>query len=116
VNKRSIAEIVAEENSITKEAAKKIVQSMIDAMSDMIVEGGLEIRGLGSFSHVARAARQARNPSTGKPVSVPEKLSIRFKPSPFLLGKIADVEADRKRAEGRDGGSNSSEIEGGGSG
>lgn len=48
MNKRSIAEIVAEENSITKEAAKKIVQSMIDAMSDMIVEGGLEIRGLGS--------------------------------------------------------------------
>ena len=43
-----------------------------------------EIRGFGSFGTHKVAARAARNPMTGAPVSVPEKSRIHFKPGKAL--------------------------------
>jgi integration host factor subunit beta len=58
---------------------------ILDAMADALTKGNrIEFRGFGSFALNYRAPRKGRNPSTGKPVSVPAKLVPHFKPAKKL--------------------------------
>lgn len=48
----------------------------------------VELRGFGTFSAVRRRARPGRNFQTGKPIVVPDRLALKFKPSRELLSAL----------------------------
>ena len=55
------------------------VNVMLDHMAVCLAAGGrIEIRGFGSFSLHFRAARAARNPKTGTPISLPSRYAPYF--------------------------------------
>ena len=59
---------------------EKIVNAILDTISDALAQGGrVELRGFGMFSVKKRGARTARNPRTGKPVEISEKVVPMFK-------------------------------------
>lgn len=61
------------------------VKTMLDAMTDALAKGHrIEIRGFGSFSVNRRPPRVGRNPRSGAPVTIPEKLVPHFKPGKAL--------------------------------
>ena len=61
------------------------MKTILDAMSDALARGHrIEIRGFGSFSINRRPPRIGRNPRSGAPVVLPEKLVPHFKPGKAL--------------------------------
>jgi integration host factor subunit beta len=48
----------------------------------------IALRGFGSFRFRSRGARSGRNPRTGKPVQVPPKKVLYFKPSKIIKNMI----------------------------
>jgi integration host factor subunit beta len=68
-------------------------------MSDALGKGHrIEIRGFGSFAISHRPPRVGRNPRSGEPVTIPEKLVPHFKPGKALREAVDQPSADR--AEG----------------
>lgn len=85
------AELVSEialENDITKKAARKSVEMVFSALSDLMVNNEVRVTGFGTFSSTKRAARTARNPKTGEPIQIPEKMAPKFSPATALKEKV----------------------------
>lgn len=68
------------------EAAIKI---MLNYLRDTVVDGErIEVRGFGSFSNRTHDSKQDRNPKTGKPIFVPPRRSVHFKPGKELHDRV----------------------------
>jgi integration host factor subunit beta len=76
---------IAKKLSVSKQEAESGVNLFFDTIKDAILRGEeIEIRGFGSFRFRNRTSRSGRNPRTGKPVKVPSKKVLYFKPSKLL--------------------------------
>jgi len=77
---------VAQEAGITKAAAERLIEYISRSIiADLLLDGRSELRGLGIFHLVDRAAREFRNPQTGGKVAKGPRKQIKFKP--FLAVK-----------------------------
>ena len=80
MNKANLIKQVSEKTNIDLKAAKAIVDTFFDAMSESLEKGeGIEIKGFGSFSVRHYGAYKGRNHKTGKNVDVPLKKHPNFK-------------------------------------
>lgn len=80
-----VEELAAQFSQLTHRDAELAVKTVLDAMSDALVQGGrIEIRGFGSFSVTRRPPRLGRNPRSGDAVWIPEKRVPHFKPGKAL--------------------------------
>lgn len=74
-----IQKVCNSELKLSKEAAGKVVDTVIDAIIDSTANGeGAAIYGLGTFSVIETAARTGRNPSTGESINIPAGKRIKF--------------------------------------
>jgi DNA-binding protein HU-beta len=65
----------------SKAAANRIIDAVFEVIKDEVANGGeVAIANFGTFKAVDRAARVARNVSTGKTINVPAKKSPKFVP------------------------------------
>jgi hypothetical protein len=62
-------------------------------------EGRIELRNFGVFAVKKRKPRKARNPRTGRPVKVPARLVVTFKPGREMEERIRQ---SRNVSKGRD--------------
>ena len=70
---------------LTHRDAEFAVKTMLDTMTEALGRGHrIEIRGFGSFAINRRPPRMGRNPRSGEPVVIPEKLVPHFKPGKAL--------------------------------
>jgi DNA-binding protein HU-beta len=71
VNKQELIENIAESADITKAAAGRALDSMIDSVSGALKEGdSVVLVGFGTFTVRDRAARTGRNPQTGEEIQI----------------------------------------------
>lgn len=90
MKKSDIAKMVQEMNSSTKVAADNLVNAIFESMTNAMLKGDtVDIAGFGKFLVAKRAARMARNPKTGAPVSVPASKKPKFRPSKVLKDAVA---------------------------
>jgi len=69
--------------------AEKIVTAMLDEIVLAMAHGRrIELRGFGTFSVRQRNARPGRNPKTGVPIQVEEKVVPHFRPSPEMSRRL----------------------------
>ena len=74
---------------ITKKQATAAVNAVLDAIqADLAAGGKVSLVGFGSFSVKKRAAREGRNPQTGKPLKIKAKKVPVFKPGKALKDAI----------------------------
>lgn len=74
---------------ITKKQAAIAVNAVFDAIKDALAAGDkVSLVGFGSFSVKKRAAREGRNPRTGKPLKIPAKKVPVFKPGKALRDAV----------------------------
>ncbi len=93
MTKKEIVKKIANKVNMPQVETKAIVQSTFDAIVDAIVENGrIELRNFGVFKVKKRAPRKARNPKTNKPVHVPEKSVVLFKPGRVMEERIRATE------------------------
>jgi len=92
VTKKEIVKQIADRIDLTQLKTKEIVQLTFDAIVDTLIEDGrIELRNFGVFEVKRRKARKARNPRTGKPVSVPPKNVVTFKPGKEMEERVRNM-------------------------
>ena len=89
MNKSELISVVAEAASISKAAAGKAVNGMMEAISETLSNGdSVTLVGFGTFSTSKRAARTGRNPLTGIPLKIAAKTVAKFKAGKNLVDSV----------------------------
>ena len=71
MNKSELIDAVAAAADISKAAAGRALDAMVDSVTDALKEGDqVVLVGFGTFSVKDRAARTGRNPQTGEPIEI----------------------------------------------
>lgn len=87
--KADLVNKIAIEMNISKQEAETGINLFFQTIKEALLKGEeIELRGFGSFRFRKRGARAGRNPRTGKPVQVPPKKVLYFKPSKLLKNMI----------------------------
>lgn len=85
VNKKVIAESVAEKHNLTKKESAEIVDLVFDTVADALKDGAkVDIAGFGKFEVKTRAARTGINPQTKETIEIPSSKVPGFKASKSL--------------------------------
>jgi integration host factor alpha subunit len=85
LTKRELVNEVASKLGLTQNEVAGVVQELLDAITDSLVDGNrLEIRNFGVFEVKEREARIGRNPRTGEEVPIPKKRVTTFRPGKAL--------------------------------
>jgi len=70
---------------ISKAKAEKVFNALFATIGKSVKkEGRVAVPGFGVFKVSKRAARNGRNPQTGKPMKIKASKTVRFKPSTSL--------------------------------
>ena len=79
MNKNELADKVATKAKITKKEAQAATNALTEAIMEAVKKGDkVTLVGFGTFSAVKRAARNGRNPQTGKAMKIPSRKSPKF--------------------------------------
>lgn len=89
VNKKALADKVAEKNDITKKQAAEVVDSVFEAVAEALKSGAkVDITGFGKFEVKERAARVGINPQTKEQINIPATKVPGFKASKSLKESV----------------------------
>ena len=89
MNKSELIDAMAASAGITKAAAKLALESFLDNVGSTLKGGGrVSLVGFGSWSVSNRAARDGRNPQTGKTIKIAAKNVVKFKAGSELEGAV----------------------------
>ena len=67
MNKTELIAAIAEQAEISKKDAEKALKAFVDVVTEQLKEGEkVQLVGFGTFEVSERAAREGRNPQTGK--------------------------------------------------
>ena len=89
MNKQELIENIAASADITKAAAGRALDSMIDSITDSLKKGdSVVLVGFGTFSVRDRAARTGRNPQTGAPIEIKAARVPSFKAGKALKDSV----------------------------
>jgi DNA-binding protein HU-beta len=80
MNKSDLIDGMAADAGVTKAAAKKALESFLGNVEKSLKKGNrVSLVGFGSWSVSKRAAREGRNPQTGKTIKIAAKNVVKFK-------------------------------------
>lgn len=83
MTKQDLIAVVAEKTDITKAEATKVVEEVINAITESLAKGDdVQIAGFGKFAVRDRAERTGKNPRTGEKIVIPAT-----KTPAFVAGK-----------------------------
>lgn len=89
MNKSDLIDGMAEDAGITKAAAKKALESFLGNVEGSLKKGNrVSLVGFGSWSVSRRAAREGRNPQTGKTIKIAAKNVVKFKAGSDLSDSV----------------------------
>ena len=89
MNTSELIEKIAADNSLTKTAAKTVVDGVLKAIADAAVAGEeVNFPGFGKFKVKESPAREGRNPSTGATVQIAASKKVSFQPAKALKDRI----------------------------
>ena len=89
MNKAQLVDAIASESKITKADATRALDAFMNATTKALKKGDrVALVGFGTFSVAKRAARNGRNPQTGKPIKIAAKRVAKFKAGAELAGKV----------------------------
>lgn len=85
MTKANLVERMAKDAGVTKRAAEAALESALKGIRDSLKRGRrVTLVGFGTFQVSRRAARNGRNPQTGRAIRIPAARVPRFKPGKAL--------------------------------
>ncbi len=88
MNKTELIAAMADKSGLTKKDAEKALKAFTETVAEELAKGGkVQIVGFGTFEVSKRAAREGRNPHTGKTLKIAASTTPKFKAGKAL--KIA---------------------------
>ena len=89
MNKSDLIDAMAADAGITKAAAKKALESFLGNVEGSLKKGNrVSLVGFGSWAVSKRAAREGRNPQTGKTIQIAAKNVVKFKAGSELQSSV----------------------------
>ena len=89
MNKTELIAAIAESAEISKKDAEKAVKAFADVVTEELKKGGkIQIVGFGTFEVSERAAREGRNPQTGKTMKIAACKAPKFKAGKALKDAV----------------------------
>jgi DNA-binding protein HU-beta len=89
MNKMDLIEHVAGEMDMSRSAANRAVDTIIDGITKALKKGEeVRITGFGTFTVKKRAAGKGRNPATGEAIKIPASKNARFKAGATLKAAV----------------------------
>ena len=80
MNKTDLVAAIADSADLTKKDAEKAVNSFTEVITKALKKGDkVQLVGFGTFEVVKRAAREGRNPQTGKAMKIKASKAPKFK-------------------------------------
>ena len=80
MNKTELVAAMAEQAGVSKKDAEKALKAFTDVVADELKKGGkIQLVGFGTFEVSERAAREGRNPQTGKTMKIAASKAPKFK-------------------------------------
>ena len=97
-NKGILADQVAEELNVPRRTAARVLDAVLDAVSDLLhSRGKVAVKGFGTFERRIRKGRAYKHPLTGDSIEVANKETIIFKPSDQLIAETRSNAAPRAK-------------------
>lgn len=89
MNKAELVAAIAEKSELSKKDSEKALKAFTDVVSDELKKGNkIQLVGFGTFEVAERAAREGRNPQTGKTMKIAASKSPKFKAGKALKDEI----------------------------
>lgn len=89
MNKYQLVERVSASADVSKVAAGKAVDALVDAITTTLKDGGtVTLVGFGTFSVVDRPERVGRNPQSGKPMTLKARRAATFRAGKSLKESV----------------------------
>ena len=89
MNKTELVAAVAEQAEISKKDAEKALKAFVDVITEQLKAGEkVQLVGFGTFEVSERAAREGRNPQTGKTMKIAACKAPKFKAGKSLKDAI----------------------------
>ena len=80
MNKTELVEAIAKKADLSKKDAEKALKAFTDVVGAQLKKGDkIQLVGFGTFEVVKRAAREGRNPQTGKTMKIAASKAPKFK-------------------------------------
>jgi len=90
MNEKILSEAIAKQFFLTKVESEEIIQLILSKITESLkINKRAYFRGFGSFSKQKRSAKKVRHPMSGKIITIPEHITVTFKPSERLLATFA---------------------------
>ena len=88
MNKAELVAAIADKTELSKKDSEKALKAFIDVVTEELKKGEkVQLVGFGTFETSERAAREGRNPQTGKTMKIPASTAPRFKAGKALKEK-----------------------------
>ena len=89
MNKTELVAAVAEQADISKKDAEKVLKAFVDVVTEEMKKGEkVLLVGFGTFEVSERAAREGRNPQTGKTMKIEACKAPKFKAGKALKDAV----------------------------
>ena len=89
MNKTELVAAVAEQADISKKDAEKVLKAFVDVVTEEMKKGEkVQLVGFGTFEVSDRAAREGRNPQTGKTMKIEACKAPKFKAGKALKDAV----------------------------
>ena len=89
MNKTELVAAMAEQAGVSKKDAEKTLKAFTDVVADELKKGGkVQLVGFGTFEVSERAAREGRNPQTGKTMKIAASKAPKFKAGKALKDSL----------------------------
>lgn len=89
MNKTELVAAIAEKAEISKKDSEKALKALIDVVSEQLKKGEkVQLVGFGTFEVSERAAREGRNPQTGKTMKIAACKAPKFKAGKALKDAV----------------------------
>ena len=89
MNKTELVAAVAEQADISKKDAEKVLKAVVDVVTEEMKKGEkVQLVGFGTFEVSERAAREGRNPQTGKTMKIEACKAPKFKAGKALKDAV----------------------------
>ena len=89
MNKTELIAAIAEQAEISKKDAEKALKAFVDVVTEELKKGHkIQLVGFGTFETSERAAREGRNPKTGKTMTIEASKTPKFKAGKALKDEV----------------------------
>ncbi len=89
MNKTELVAAMADAAGLSKKDAEKALKAFTDVVAEELKKDGkVQLVGFGTFEVSKRAAREGRNPQTGKTMSIPASKAPKFKAGKALKDSL----------------------------